>query len=245
MFYTAATDQLTLGVLLSYDSFINQYRISLVKLVLMNGEIMKKNYAFTLIELLIVVAIIGILAAIAVPNFLNAQMRAKVARVKSEFKTVSLALESYKVDQSKYPYPKLSAFKTPTGVNTAPHIVKALFELTTPVSYLSSVDFPDPFFKSGDGYWIPTVAAFSSYTYVNYHGSWMKSFFPDIYLEGYGLASFGPDKKDSGSTVLAVIHYQGNPIPWEAVYESSNGLFSDGDIVCYGGDHRMPITMSN
>src|SRR3712207_3721638 len=50
--------------------------------------------AFTLIELLIVVAIIAILAAIAVPNFLEAQVRAKVSRAKSDMRTVTVAIET-------------------------------------------------------------------------------------------------------------------------------------------------------
>jgi prepilin-type N-terminal cleavage/methylation domain-containing protein len=57
---------------------------------------------FTLIELLIVVAIIAILAAIAVPNFLEAQTRAKVVRVKADMRSVGVALESYNVDNNKY-----------------------------------------------------------------------------------------------------------------------------------------------
>jgi len=57
---------------------------------------------FTLIELLIVVSIISILASIAVPNFLEAQTRAKVSRVKADFYAIAAALESYRVDNNRY-----------------------------------------------------------------------------------------------------------------------------------------------
>ena len=58
---------------------------------------------FTLIELLIVVAIIGILAAIAVPNFMNAQIRAKVARSYSEMRTYKMAQQQYFMDHGDFP----------------------------------------------------------------------------------------------------------------------------------------------
>jgi len=64
--------------------------------------------AFTLIELLIVVAIIAILAAIAVPNFLEAQTRSKVSRTASDMRSVAVAVEAYRVDNNDYPLPTFS-----------------------------------------------------------------------------------------------------------------------------------------
>jgi type II secretion system protein G len=58
---------------------------------------------FTLIELLIVVAIIAILAAIAVPNFLEAQTRSKIARAKADMRTIATAVEAYALDYNRHP----------------------------------------------------------------------------------------------------------------------------------------------
>jgi len=97
--------------------------------------------AFTLIELLVVVAIISILSAIAVPNFLEAQTRAKVSRVKNDQRSMVTALESYAIDHNKYPprkpSPVLLSFTDAIGeVAGRP---KDLSRLTTPIAYMTTV----------------------------------------------------------------------------------------------------------
>src|SRR5687768_125539 len=83
---------------------------------------------FTLIELLIVVAIIAILAAIAVPNFLEAQTRAKVTRMKADMRSVATALETYAIDNNKYPFDWDS--------RGWPYYLTDI--MTTPISYLTT-----------------------------------------------------------------------------------------------------------
>ncbi len=111
---------------------------------------MKK--AFTLIELLIVVAIIAILAAIAVPNFLEAQTRSKVSRVKSDLRTSATAIEAYYVDNNAYPRchvfgiaGSLNGWNPVTGITNPFNDAPILERLSTPVAYITTALTRDVF----------------------------------------------------------------------------------------------------
>lgn len=91
----------------------------------------RTDKAFTLIELLIVVLIIGVLAAIAVPNFLAAQTKAKISRVYGDMKNLALAIEMYETDNGRPPIGSGEGMRLGIWSN---HERIAWLLLTTPVA---------------------------------------------------------------------------------------------------------------
>ncbi len=182
---------------------------------------------FTLIELLIVVAIIAILSAIAVPNFLEAQVRAKTSKAMSDMRTTKTGLESYAVDWNQYPRGLVTIkIMGPYNFMTAGLYVDddnvsnnwELKTLTTPVAYLTSV-YPDPFHTE------PGVSQ------MNFEYQNQKEYYKVMQDKGYSgtysyiweLRSHGPDRdRDAG---MGISNYV------EQIYDATNGTISSGDIL--------------
>ncbi|RJP21967.1 MAG: prepilin-type N-terminal cleavage/methylation domain-containing protein [Candidatus Omnitrophota bacterium] len=189
---------------------------------------------FTLIELLIVVAIIGVLAAIAVPNFLNAQLRAKVARVISDMKAVAMGQEQYRLDRGQY------TFDGDCNVGGAEH--RSYIPLTTPVAYISFMPVDefagiDPQFQNMQTVKAGLRPVFEYTSRVSFgpngtpnckNSTGTYDMMGRVHIE-YLMTSLGPDGDqdypwgEAGARDLA-----SRSAPF--IYNPSNGLVSNGNI---------------
>lgn len=203
--------------------------------------------AFTLIELLIVVAIIAILAAIAVPNFLEAQTRSKVSRAKADMRSLATALEAYRVDNNKYvPSP---CYDRRTGMGPILILEARWAYLTTPIAYITSI-LNDPFGEpslANSQFGLPGIVRYKTFDTCSFDSTATNNYERDYFKRDltrcYGypdsilwyMASAGPDRRP-GMTVPAV---GVTPPPTSGFctglpYDPTNGTVSDGDIVRSG-----------
>jgi len=176
----------------------------------------KTPRAFTLVELLIVVVIIAILASIAIPNFMAAQVRSKVSRAEADLQLINTALEIYRVDRNRYP---------PTPMESLSDRDRRLKFLTTPVAYISSLP-SEIFWRDAKGptyaYWSANLNDAMKYSPIYFH-------LPEEEMRRgrWALFSRGPDLdyeaavEEGGSGLL--MHY-----------DPSNGTHSNGDIMRFG-----------
>ena len=189
------------------------------------------DHGFTLIELLIVIAIILILIAIALPNFLEAQLRAKVAKAKGEQRSIATAMESYFIDRQTYTDDCLNNFL-------------GCLQLTTPVAYIKELPI-DSFgtHRNNAGNLEPLRGQIRAFypmgTGINPKTE-QKCCTPyppgtdrerPPFREVYIIYSSGPtDKEPGGNTDPYPLTGRG----W-TVYSATNGTKSYGGIITTGG----------
>jgi type IV pilus assembly protein PilA len=168
-----------------------------------------RQQAFTLIELLIVIVIIGILAAIAIPMFLSQRQKAKDAAVKEDIHSIQIGIQSYAADNGdQYPTPPSGDvnFLKGTQIDQWPQNAFTGGDMTAsasadPGSYTYTSDGTTYLLTgwlSNGSYMVPggpadpLTASFTSTTnnlialelaYFAKHGSWPRSWAPYNYID--------------------------------------------------------------
>jgi type II secretory pathway pseudopilin PulG len=168
------------------------------------------------VSFVVVVPIIAVLAAIAIPNFLEAQTRAKVSRTMSDMRSLATAIEAYAVDNNTYPV--------------------RLDQLTTPVSYIASLPhdiFTEAGERGGEKSWL-AYAPLNPQTNRGQtrYSSWI-------------LSSRGPDgavtldlaRDLPAGKALKPEELQSLLVP--NTYDPTNGTTSAGDIFKYSSGYSF------
>jgi len=200
----------------------------------------RKSKGFTLIELLIVIAIILILIAIALPNFLEAQLRARVTKARGDMRAIATAFEAYFLDFGNYPDDNDSDDFGESG----------LYQITTPIQYLTALPI-DPFQpenssfgSAGDEYgWEITTTGANKIVATITKTEWNSN------VHAYVITTHGVDVDDDfhcgsgdwpfcGRSITSCPIETGTGNRGYTNYAPTNGTKSSGDITQPGGEIR-------
>jgi prepilin-type N-terminal cleavage/methylation domain-containing protein len=214
----------------------------------------KRRSGFTLLELLVVLGVVLILTAIALPNLLQSQVRGQVTMARSHTRAVAQGLDLYWVDHHRFPSSTPRFPSDPLGI-ISHHQLSAL---TSPVGYISPNALFDPFGVVEVQIYDPGLNAGNDFPkleqpntergllYFHYPSVAFQRREPGLLIQGASAISIGPDRKDSLAsfrplameTFRRLVPSTLASHPYNTVYEPTNGTRSSGDIGEFAGDAK-------
>jgi len=189
---------------------------------------MNRSRGFTVQEVCVILFLGGILASATIPNYINAQAKAKASKAKADLAVIAVALEAYRVDHQQYPFDGGNCTNSPDR----PYWFIP-WDLTTPSAYCSPEVLNDPF-RGWD------FGSYTRYRYQNVDSTWGRRYgictgdTPSSYYDEmlclvghWCLHSQGPNKIYGPTGWPNDCGYPQHPWP----YDPTNGIISDGNIM--------------